>query len=371
MSDEKTEKPTDKKLKDARRDGEVAKSQDLTVAAVFLMVAITMWVGGEFFGDRLKAIFKIGLDIQAIQRDDFDLFRAMGKIGLEGLMILGPFVIVTTLAAIAGIMSQIGIVISLKPVEPKFDAINPANGLKRIFSMRSMVDLVKMLISAVLVASVVWLTIRSLLPLVVGTAYASLADVIHITWTTLSRFIAIGCVLFLLLGAPDFGIQHWLFIRDHKMSKDEVKREDKDVEGDPMIKGQRRQIAREIAESPVKESVGMANAVVVNPTHYAVAIRYSADEMGVPQVVAKGVDHHAFQIRTWAQELNVPIVSNPPLARALYKVPVNDPVPESLFETVAVILRWVEQLGAQRTAGEGSAPGNPPASNPQPSSHPE
>lgn len=353
MSDEKTEKPTDKRLEDARRDGEAAKSHDLAVAAIFLGVAITMWVGGGFFADRMKAIFLIGLDIQSVQGDDFNLYQAMGKMAIEGLLIAVPFVVVSVIAAVTAILSQIGIVVSFKPIEPKFDAINPAQGFKRLFSLRSLIDVVKMAIFGCVVVAVVWMTIRSLLPLAAGTAYATLPDIVEIGWGVLARFIAVSCLLYVVFGAADYAVQKWLFIRDHRMSKDETKRETKESEGDPQIKGQRRQIAREVVESGERQRVGGANVVVVNPTHYAVAIRYSTDELGVPQVVAKGADHDAFRIRTWAQESDVPIVSNPPLARALFEVPVDDPVPEALFETVAVILRWVEQLGAQRAAPDG------------------
>ncbi|WP_018606692.1 type III secretion system export apparatus subunit SctU [Uliginosibacterium gangwonense] len=364
MSDEKTEKPTDKRLEDARREGEVAKSQDLAVAAIFLGVTITMWIGSKFFADRMHAILAIGLDIQAAQREDFDLYRAMWKIMLEGLMIIGPFVLVSVLMAITAILSQIGIVISFKPLEPKFDAINPANGIKRIFSLRSLIDLLKMSINGCIVASVAWLTIRSLLPLLASSAYTTLPDIIKIGWDVLIKFIAVACLLYLVIGSADYGIQHWLFIRDHRMSKDDVKHETKDSEGDPIIKDQRRQIGREMVSSDERKRVTGANVVVVNPTHYAVAIRYAADELGLPQVVAKGSDHDAFRIRTWAQELDIPIVSNPPLARALYKVPIDEAVPESLFEIVAVILRWVEQLSAQKTEMENISSGSTASSVP-------
>lgn len=353
MSDEKTEQPTDKRLDDARRDGEVSKSQDLVVAAVFFAAVITMWIGSGFFADRFRAIFAIGIDIQAAEREDFDLYRAIGKMATEGAMIIAPFFLVSIVAAMSAIFSQVGIAISFKPLEPKFDAINPANGVKRIFSIRALIDLIKMLINGCIVSCVSWLTIRSLFPLIAGAAYGTLPNIIHTGFDLITKFIGTACVIYLVIGAADYGVQRWLFIRDHKMSKDEVKRENKDSEGDPLIKGQRKQIGREIANSEQRKRVGSANAVIVNPTHYAVAIRYAQDELGVPQVVAKGTDNDAFRIRTWAQELNVPIISNPPLARALHKVPVDEEVPEALFETVAVILRWVEQLAAQRTEDSG------------------
>lgn len=348
MSDEKTEDPTDKKLRDARDDGEVPKSADITIAAVLLCMCMMMSVGGEFFADRLHAMLVVGMDIPAIENDNFNLYRAMGKIVLEGLAIVGPMVLAVVVCAIVGTMAQTGVIISFKPVEPKMDSINPASGLKRIFSLRSLIDLIKMVFKALLIGATLWITLKLLLPMIMGAIYEPLPDIIQVSWSAIIRLLMVGCILYLLVGGADYGIQRWLFMRDHKMSKDEVKREHKDSEGDPLIRSQRRAVAREMVESASPAAVGKANVVVVNPTHYSVAIRYVEGETGIPVVIAKGVDNDAFNIRSWAMEKGVPIVANPPLARALYQVPVHSTIPEDFFETVAAVLKWVDHIGARQ-----------------------
>jgi type III secretion protein U len=152
-------------------------------------------------------------------------------------------------------------------------------------------------------------------------------------------------IVFIVIGPGDFAIQKWLFIRDQRMSKDEVKREHKESEGDPMLKGQRRQMAQEIANDTPKTTVPGATVVVANPTHFAVALRYEPGQTPLPIVVAKGVDAQALEIRAIAEAHKVPVVVNPPLARALHKdVPVGRPVPEALFDAVAAVLRWVRTM---------------------------
>lgn len=359
MADEKTEEPTEKKLRDARRDGETVKSADLSFALLLLAAALGFSLAGPVMGEHLRAMMNLALDVHSANRADFDARRAIAGIGTEALLLSLPLV-VAVVAAIVSVAAQVGFQVSFKPLEPKFSAINPGSGLKRIFSMRSFVDLAKMLVKAAVVAAVLWKTLLALLPLVVGVAYEPLADLIQISWSALCRLFAVGGVLYLVLGAADYGIQRWLFIRDHRMSKDEIKREHKDSEGDPHLKGKRKQVAREIVESNPEPKVAQAQAVIVNPTHYAVAVRYMPDEFDLPRVVAKGVDADAAEIRRIAERHGVPIVRNPPLARTLYRVPIDEGIPESCFKAVAAVLAWVEDMGASNGGREASAHGTSP-----------
>jgi len=186
----------------------------------------------------------------------------------------------------------------------------------------------------------------------VGVVYEPIGSIDSIAWGTLCRVLGISGALYLVIGAADYGVQHWLFIRDHRMSKDEVKRENKNSEGDPHIKGQRRKLAREFASSDQQQPVKNASVVVVNPTHYAVALRYVPSESGLPRVIAKGVDAEARVIREEAARRGIPIVGNPPLARALYRVALEDAIPEPLFDAVASVLAWVESIGGRRDGTE-------------------
>ena len=348
MSDEKTEQPSDKKLEDAKRDGKSPKSTDIVSAAVLLSNAAFMVVAAPTLGERLRAVLAGALDIGAIGRADADLLWYARRIALDGITLLAPFLAVSVLAAVAGTVMQTGFNLSMKPVEPNFDAVNPGSGLTRIFSMRSMIDLAKMVAKALLIGVVMWKTLTALAPLIVGAVYQPALDIAQLSWHVLERFMLVAGALFLLIGGFDFGIQRWLFMRDQRMSKDELKREHKESDGDPHMKGQRKAVAREIANGPApvrREQLSRAQAVIVNPTHYAVALSYDPDGFGLPQVVAKGLDEQALEIRRLAQQLSIPIIGNPPLARALYTVPLDGAIPEALFDTVAVILKWVRDIG--------------------------
>jgi type III secretion protein U len=174
-------------------------------------------------------------------------------------------------------------------------------------------------------------------------------------WTTVLRLLDVAAIVYLVIGAADYGIQKWQFLRQNKMTKDEVKRESKDREGDPRLKSERRKLAREFATTAPSLSMSRANMLVVNPTHYAVAVRYEPRETPLPIVIARGVDEQAATLRRIALSLSVPIVANPPVARALYKVPLYQPIPADLLEIVAAILRWVDSVGAKRSSEENAS----------------
>lgn len=354
MADEKTEEPTDKKLKDARRDGETVKSADLSFALLLFAASLGFALGGPTLAEHMRAMMHIALDVGANSQDG-SLRPAATGIVTQAVLLSIP-VFIAMFAALAAVAAQIGFAISFKPLEPKFSAINPASGLKRIFSLRSFIDLAKTVVKAAIIAAVLYKSLLLLSPLIVGIAYEPVMDVIQISWSAIIRLLAIAGVVYLVLGAADYGIQQWLFTRDHRMSKDEVKRENKESDGDPQLKGKRKQVAREIVEGNPEPRVARSQVVIVNPTHYAVAVRYMPDEYDLPRIVAKGIDADALEIRRMAERNGVPIVGNPPLARALYLTPLDSAIPESCFKAVAAVLTWVEDMAAQG----GEAGGMPP-----------
>ncbi|WP_115045325.1 type III secretion system export apparatus subunit SctU [Xanthomonas arboricola] len=354
MSDEKTEKPTEKKLQDARRDGEIPISPDVTAAAVLLGALLVMKLAGTYCVEHMRTLMSIGFDFTANTRDAAAMNRALARIGTEGLLLVLPFMVACLVAGVIGTFLQTGLNASLKPVTPKFDSLNPVNGVKKLFALRSLIDLLKLGIKAMLIGVVMWFGIRALMPMIIGLAYEPTPDIAQIGWRTLGTLCALAVLVFVLVGAADWSIQRWLFIRDKRMSKDEQKREHKESEGDPEVKGKRKEFAKELVFGDPRERVAKAKVMVVNPTHYAVALAYEPDGFGLPQVVAKGVDDGALELRAFARNHGIPIVANPPLARALHQVDLGDAVPESLFETVAVVLRWVDELG--RDHDDGSSP---------------
>ncbi|WP_347556983.1 type III secretion system export apparatus subunit SctU [Robbsia sp. KACC 23696] len=353
MADEKTEQPTQKKLDDAKRDGKSPKSADLPAAATFLVGATALSFTGAQLSEHLRDLIRIGLDVGRATSPQLDIAQQITAIMVDAAWILIPVLIVALAIPILALMAQIGINITFKPLELKFDSINPASGLKRIFSLRSLLDLVKMVIKAVALLAALYELTMMMIPVTASLSYQPVLDVIAISWMVLCRFIAVAGGVLLVLGVADYGLQYWFFIREHKMTKDEVKREYKESEGDPEIKGKRKQIAKEIVNSPPPTRVADAQAVIVNPTHYAVAIRYVPEEHGLPRVIAKGVDADALEIRRFAQECGVPIVPSPALARALYLTPVEQAIADPLFEAVAEVLAWVGSMSGQvGAAGE-------------------
>jgi type III secretion protein U len=250
------------------------------------------------------------------------------------------------LTAALAIGAQVGVQVAFDPVMPKFDRLSPATGFKKIFSKRSMIDLLKMTIKALVVGVALWKTMVSMFPLITTAMYEPLALLSSILWSALLKVLFVTAVLFLAIGAVDWKIQHWLMLRSQRMSKDEVKREMKEREGEPKLKRERRKRAKEMVNGggDRQAAVARSNVVVVNPTHYAVALRYAPDESPLPVVLAKGVDADALEIRRLAAQFDVPIVANPPVARALHKVDEHASIPPELFQVVAAILRWVQSM---------------------------
>ena len=352
MSDDKTEEPTEHKLRKAREEGQMARSQDVAVAASTLFAVGALIGTAPGIGTRLRAVVGLALDMPPDSAGMDVVYKRIGEMAFQAILAVLPIVVAASVGAAVGMAAHVGFQITPKAMQPKFDNLNPASGIKKVFSLKSLLNFAQMLVKAVAIGIVMWQTILRLLPLVSGAVYETPDSVGTIAWKALVQLLLFGLAVFIVLAPVDFALQKHLFLKGQKMSKDEVKREFKGQEGDPEVKGQRKQLARELAEESPHAAVGRADAVVVNPTHYAVAIRYRADEAGLPVVLAKGVDDAALRLRGIAAALGVPVFAHPPLARALHKVPVNHCVPEELFESVAVVLRWVNEIGARREAGD-------------------
>jgi type III secretion protein U len=307
--------------------------------------------GSHWLLDSLHQTIGIALGFCASDRSTQALSSALMHMLGVCAMVCAPIGLVGLLAAVVSTIGQIGIKITFAPIMPKLNAISPGSGIKRIFSKKSLVDLAKMTLKAIVLALVLWQTISSLFPLITGALYEPLPQLATILWSALVKLLMVACLLYLIIGVADWKIQHWLMLRSQRMSKDEIKRERKSQDGDPKIKSERKKRAKELIKGdPRPAAVALANVVVVNPTHYAVALRYAPLEHALPVVLAKGVDADALVIRRLAAERGVPIVANPPVARALHRVDIDDSIPEDLFEVVAAILRWVQSIGAPRGA---------------------
>ena len=351
---EKTEQPSQKKLDDAKKKGQSPKSQDINAAAGLLVMTVCLTAATTSALAHLERLFALASGIAIGVRSDADVLAIAYDMALEGLWIVLPFVAAAIVTGFVASFAQVGFNISFEPISPNFDKVNPGAGLKKLISLRSIIELVKTVFKAILVGCVVAFITMGLVPLMVGAATQTPMGVAAIAWSALLKLLVASVITLIVIGPVDFALQRWLFIRDQRMDKDEVKREYKEMEGDPMLKGQRKRLAHEIANGNPTRTVPQASVVVTNPTHYAVALRYRPGETPLPVIVAKGADDQAMEIRRIAEASGVPIVGDPPLARALFKVPVDETVPEALFEGVATVLRWVAMLDA--TGAKGSSP---------------
>lgn len=328
-------------------------SKDLASAFAFGFAVIALLVTASMNETRVRSIVQSALIATSARAEDRlqATLQAANAMVIDALWISAPILGAALLGSLVGGLSQVGFNVSFEPLTPKPDKLDPVAGVKRMFSMTTLFEAFKSLVQAIFIAWVLYQLVRSLLPTLVTSGYGVPSSIGQTAWTTLVRLLMLCALLFAVLGVLDYVIQKLIFLKQQKMSKDEVKREWREQEGDPQLKGERKALAREIAFSNPRAAVATANAVVVNPTHYAVALRYAPSECGLPFVVARGMDADAAEIRAAAMAAGVPIIGNAPLARALYKLDINATVPESLLEAVAIVLRWAAQLrGEEHTA---------------------
>lgn len=351
-SGEKTEQPTEKRLRDARKKGQVAKSQDLSGAVLLLAAVAVVWLLGGYIGGIMQVAVKDQIEYAASFKGEFTNQVANDVLwrGLKAMFfILSPLFIAVFVFAFLSNYLQVGSIFSFESISPKFSKLNPAEGFKNKFlKSRPYIELVKTTIKMIIVAFVAGYVLWGAREDVVRLITQPPSDVSYYTFSLILNIgLKVGLV-FLVLGGADFFLQKYLHKQDLKMTKHEVKEEYKETEGNPLIKSQRRQIHREILSQSMAAAVRDADVVLANPTHVAVAIKYERGEAEAPIITAKGADLMAAQIRQIATESGVPIKRDIPLARALYEFDVEDEVPEELYEAVAVVLQWVYTMAEER-----------------------
>ena len=344
---EKTEPATPQKRRKTREEGKTAKSQDLGAAVVILAGLIFMKVFAGYLGGGMREhlLFMLrAFGDPAFSGEGWS--RLLGARALTDYLYLWlPLAVACALAALAITVYQVGFFMSSKPLELKLDRLNPLSGLKRIFSIRSLVELFKGLLKASLLMLLLYYALKKDLDRIVAVIRLPLdegmAIVAETVWFLGLRF----ALLLLAIALFDYLYQRWEFERSIKMSKQEIKDEYKQMEGDPLIKRRIRQKQRELARGRMMQAVPKADVVITNPTMLAVALLYERKSMDSPQVVAKGQGVIARRIREIAVENDVPIVENKILARALYsQVEIGMEVPEELYRAVAEVLAFVYRL---------------------------
>ncbi|WP_339845146.1 flagellar biosynthesis protein FlhB [uncultured Halopseudomonas sp.] len=360
---EKTEDPTEKRLKESRDKGQIARSKELNTLVVVMCSAVGLLTFGP-------AMFRLLLDLMsynfAMEREELFGTDSMGIHLLEsvniGLMILGPIFFVLFVASIVGPIMLGGWLFSGKSLAPKFSRMDPLAGLKRMFSLQALVELLKALAKFLVVLAMALGVLAFFQNEMLELDSESVPDAIgHSLWILGTALIFLACSL-ILIAAVDIPFQIWDNKQKLKMTKQEIRDEFKDSEGKPEVKGRIRQLQREMAERRMMGEVPQADVVITNPTHFAVALKYDPLNSGAPVLVAKGADFVAQRIREVATEHNVVVLESPPLARAVfYSTELDQQIPAGLYLAVAQVLAYVFQLRQYR-AGQGKRPG--PIPNP-------
>jgi len=342
---EKTEEPSQKKLEDAHKKGDVAKSQEVNSWFIMVGATIVLMIFSKDMGSTLvsslKAILSQAHDIPMTGTALVANFRSLGLVILGALTI--PFIIFAA-AGLAGNLVQHRPLISLEPITPKFSKVSPLAGFKRLFSKTSLVNFTKSLAKLILVSIVIFIIVwpsRDKLDAIVGLDPVKLMDLIH----SIASQIMIGVVAILsIIAAIDFAWQKHVWWEKQRMTIKEVRDEHKQMEGDPQVRAKLRQIRVERGRQRMMQNVPRAAVVITNPTHYSIALEYEKG-MDAPVCVAKGVDNIAFKIRQIAEENGIPIVENPPLARTLHaSVEVDDMIPEEHYKAVAEVIGYIMRL---------------------------
>lgn len=346
---DKTEKATPKKLEDARKEGRVAKSTDLISGFMLFVMFISFKIFGSFMGTGfMKSFTKYYGKASEISSEVFNVQKAVGicnTMATDIIIISLPLIIGGFFVAFVGNVAQVGWKITGKPLKPKLDRLNPINGFKRMFSQEKVVELIKAILKVLVIAMVAynevkdkWIFILNLYDYDFFQAILNIFDIVLDVGIRIS-------LLFVIIGVMDFGYQKWKHLHDLRMSKQEIKDEFKQSEGDPEVKGRIRQKMREGARRRMMQELPKADVVITNPTHFAVAILYDKEKAEAPVVLAKGADYLAASIKKAAKENSIEIVENKPLARMLYyNVEIGDQIPPELYQMVAEVLAYVYNI---------------------------
>lgn len=344
--DDKTEPATAKRLADARSKGQVAVSQELSTSIVMLAALIALEATGPWIMTGLQQVLRRGLTVEKPRDNGIAwIVRELQEVIDIVLPSLLPLLIGLVLFAIAIGYAQTGFMITWVKLQPKLDKLNPINGVKRLISLRGLVKAGLSVVKLAVLGSVLWWNIADELPLLMflpELPFTESATLIGKLAMKILWWIAVPLVAISLL---DMIYQRWQHARDMRMSKQEIKDESKQTEGDPEVKNRIKRAQREIARRRMMDEVPQADVIITNPTHWAVALKYERAKMTAPTVTAKGTDQVALRIRAIATENRIPIVEDPPLARGLCRgVRLGDEIPPRFYKAVAAVLSHIMRM---------------------------
>ncbi len=354
---DKTEKPSQKKIDDARKDGQIARSKELATAGLILISGISLsWFApkfSEFFSHLLTT--QMQLD-RAATRDPQLMITMFGEAIIGMLMVLIPFILVLNAVTMLLGMLPGGLIFVMKNIQPKFSKLNPLSGLKRMVSKDTIVELIKSILKILLIAFTLYKILNLHWPELAAMAQMPLLTALSKGMHIISLALVFMGSALLVVAAIDLPYQQWSMTKKLRMSKQELKEEHKGAEGSPEIKQKIKQIQRQLSQARIDTVVPDADFIMVNPSHYAVAIKYDSNRSQAPYVIAKGVDNMAMRIKTVATTHELEIIEAPELTRAIYySTQIDQEIPAALYTAVAYILTHIMQLAAYRQ-GRGKQP---------------
>ncbi len=343
---EKTEEATQQRREDFRKRGQVAQTKELATVLVLFSMAFALFFLGRFFMSQVMEIFTSSFDDFFVAASkDASLWPAVHYVSAKALNIIAPLGLMFMIMSIMSSLVQVGILQNEEAMKPKLEKLDPTKGLKRIFSLRSLVEGIKAVFKVILVVAVVYLVLEKeifrvpqLMHFTVGQTFTYVGEL------SVKILGAVG-ILMGFLAAFDYFFQRFELEKQMRMSKQEVKEETKSREGDPLVKARIRRVQREMAQRRMMEDVPKADVIITNPTHIAVALQYDPSKFAAPRLIAAGAGAIAQKIKEVARENNVPVVENKPLARTIFKtMKIGEVIPRELFTAVAQVLSYVFKL---------------------------
>jgi len=350
---EKTEPASPRRLEKAREEGQVARSRELVTFVMLTTGMSGLWIMGDMIGGHFDSALRNGLQFdRASAFDPSYMMVQAGTAVLHALQALMPLLAMMLVAALVAPMMLGGWLFSTQSLAPNFSKMNPVAGIGRMFSANALAELVKTIVKSLLVGGVAWWVISGNLQVIM----ALMSEPVRAALPHTLKVVAMSCALIvaslLLVVAIDVPYQLWSHFRKLRMSREDLKNEHKESDGDPQVKAQIRRQQQQMAKRRMMAEVPKADIIVTNPTHFAVALTYSDKDMRAPRVVAKGTDLVALRIRTLAEENRIPVLEAPPLTRALYRhTKLGSEIPVALYAAVAEVLAWAYQLHRQSTEG--------------------
>ena len=344
-SQDKTEQPTGKKLADARNKGNVAQSREVPSVLILSGGLGVLYFGGSWMIGRMASVMR-GIYQQAggFNMLPETMHTLFWELFTTSAVILIPLMLVVMTLGVVGNVAQFGFLITGEKLTPDLKKLNPVSGIKKLFSLRSVVELGKSIIKLIIIGGVGYAVIHRYLDQIPGLMQLSVSGILNFIGQVSFQLCLYTCMVLFLMAIADFSYSKWQHTRDLKMTKQEVKDENKQQEGDPAVKARIRSVQREMARRRMMEAVPDATVVITNPTHLAIAIKYE-DGMHAPQVIAKGAGFVAQKIKDLAAENDIPLMENKPLARTLFKsTEIGDYIPAELYRAVAEILAYVYRL---------------------------